>query len=70
MRSRAGIGRELASRVEQRVLSWLDTWRELISTVYMVSSVLTSDVSGGRVRGRPRFGWMDGVQAALCSRGI
>ena len=28
------------------------------------------DVSGGRVRGRPTLGWMDGVKVDLGSRGI
>ena len=28
------------------------------------------EVSGGRVRGKPRLGWMDGVNAALGSRGM
>ena len=32
--------------------------------------VLIADVSGGRVRGRPRLGWMDGVMVALCGRGM
>ena len=32
--------------------------------------VLIADVSGARVRGRPRFGWMDDVKMALGSRGI
>ena len=27
-------------------------------------------VSGGRVRGRPRLGWMDGVMVALGNRGM
>ena len=27
-------------------------------------------VIGGRVRGRPRLGWMDGVKVALGSRGM
>ena len=32
---------------------------------------LTSlDVSGGRVRVRPRSGWMDGVKVALGGRGL
>ena len=29
-----------------------------------------AEVSGGRVRGRPRLGWMDGVKVALDNRGI
>ena len=28
----------------------------------MARMVLMADVSGGRVRGRPRLGWMDGVR--------
>ena len=32
--------------------------------------VLTAEVSGGRVLGRPRLGWMDGVKVALGRRGI
>ena len=30
--------------------------------------VLTSEISGGRLRGRLRLGWMDGVKMALGSR--
>ena len=29
-----------------------------------------AEVSGGRVRGRPRLGWMDGVTVALGSSGL
>ena len=32
--------------------------------------VLTAEVSGGRVRGRPRFGWMEGVKVTLGHRGM
>ena len=28
------------------------------------------EVSGGRVRGIPRFGWLDGVKVALGNRGM
>ena len=28
------------------------------------------EVSEGRVRGRPRLGWMDGVKVALGNRGM
>ena len=31
----------------------------------MARWVLMAEASGGRVRGRPRLGWMDGVKAAL-----
>ena len=33
-------------------------------------SVFMADVSGGRVRGKPRLGWMDGVMAALGNRSL
>ena len=29
-----------------------------------------AEVSGGRIRGRPRLGWMDGVKVALGNRGM
>ena len=32
--------------------------------------VLMAEVSGGRVRGIPRLGWMDGVKVALGNRGM
>ena len=32
--------------------------------------VLMAEVSGVRVRGRPRLGWMDGVKVALGNRGM
>ena len=36
----------------------------------MARRVLMVEVSGGRVRGRPRLGWMDGVKVALGNRGM
>ena len=36
----------------------------------MPRRVLMAEVSGGRVRGRPRLGWMDGVKVALGNRGM
>ena len=35
----------------------------------MARRVLMVEVSGGRVRGRLRLGWMDGVKVALGYRG-
>ena len=37
---------------------------------HMARRVLMAKVSGGQVRGRPRFGWMDGVKVALGNRGM
>ena len=36
----------------------------------MARKVLMADVSEGRVRCRPRLGWMDGVKMALGRRGM
>ena len=36
----------------------------------MARRVLMAEVSGGRVRGRPRLGWVDGVKVALGNRGM
>ena len=36
----------------------------------MARRVLMAEVSEGRVRGRPRLGWMDGVKVALGKIGM
>ena len=36
----------------------------------MAKTVLMSEVFGGRVQGRPRVGWMDGVEVTMGSRHI
>ena len=36
----------------------------------MARRILMAEVSGGRVRGRPRSGWMDGVNVALGNKGM
>ena len=57
MRRRAGIEREFASRADQRVLRWFGHV-ERMDVYRMARRVLMAEVSGGRVRGRPRLGWM------------
>ena len=58
VRGRAGI--EGSWRVERiRVLRWFG-YVERMDEYRMASSVLIADVSGGRVQGKPRLGWMDG----------
>ena len=69
MRRRAGIEGELASRTDQGVLRWFGHV-ERIDDYRMARRVLMADVSGGRVRGIPRLGWMDGVKVALGNRGM
>ena len=58
VRMRAGIERELASRAHQRVLRWF-MHVEKMDEYRMARRVLMAEVSGGGVRGRPKFfGWM------------
>ena len=65
---RVGIERKLVSRVDQRVLDGLGTWKEWMSSVWPEGC--RWQVNGGRVRGRPRLGWMDGVKMALGYREV
>ena len=69
MRRSAGIEMELASRADQRVLRWFGHV-ERMDEYRMARRVLMAEVSGLRVRGRPRFGWMDGVKVAFGNRGV
>ena len=69
VRRRAGIERELASRAYERVLR-LFGHVERMEEYHMARRVLMAEVSGGRVRGRPRLGWMDGVKVALGNRAM
>ena len=69
MRRRAGIERELASSADQKVLRWFGHV-ERMDDYRTARRVLMAEVSGGRVRGRPRLGWMDGVNVALGNRGM
>ena len=69
VRRRAGIERELASIADQRVLRWFGHV-ERIDDYRMARRMLMAEVSGGRVRGRPRLGKMDGVKVALGNKGM
>ena len=69
VRRRAGIEMKSASRADQRVLRCFGHVEGM--NEYRISKrVLMAEVSGGRVRGRPRLGWMDGVKVALGNRGM
>ena len=59
----------LASRADQRVLRWFGHV-ERMDDSRMARRALVAEVSGGRVRGRPRLGWMDGVKVVLGNRGM
>ena len=67
VRRRAGIEIELASRADQRVLRWFGHV-ERMDDYRKERRVLMAEVSGVRVRGRLRLGWMDGVKVASGNR--
>ena len=69
MRWRVGIEMEFVSRADQRVLRWFGHV-ERMDDYRTARRVLMAKVSGVRVLGRPRLGWMDGVQVALGNRGV
>ena len=69
VRRRAGIERELESRTDQRVLRWFRQV-ERMEEHRMARWVLMAGVSRGRVRGKPRLGWMDSVKVVLGNRGM
>ena len=62
---RAGIEKG----ADQRVLRWFGHV-ERMDDYRMARRALMAEVSGGRVRGRPRLGWMDGVKVPLGNRGM
>ena len=69
VRRRTEIERELASRADHRVLRWFGRVNRMDE--YLIARrVLIAKVSGGRVRGRPRLGWVDGVKVVFCNRGM
>ena len=53
VRRRAGIERELASRIDQRVLRWFGHV-ERMDEYRIARRVLMAEENGGRLRGRPR----------------
>ena len=65
---RTGIERELASRADQRVLRWFG-YLERMDQYRMARRVLMAEVSLGRVQGRPRLGWMNGVKVTVGNGG-
>ena len=69
VRKRAGMEMELASKADQRVLRWFGHV-ERMDDYRMARTVLMAEVSGERVRGRPRLGWMDGMKVALGNNGM
>ena len=61
--------RELAARVDKNVLRWFGHV-ERMDNEQLLKQVMHAKVNGRSARGRPRFGWMDGVKRALNDRGM
>ena len=53
--------------IRENVLRWFGRV-ERMDENRLATRVLMAEVNEGRVRGRPRFGWMDGVKVALGSK--
>ena len=67
VRARTGVRRELAARVDMNVLRW-SGHVERMDNERLLKKVMNAKVDGRSARGRPRFGWMDGVKRALNDR--
>lgn len=64
VRQRTEVVRKLSERVDQRVLSWYGHMVRM-GEECLTKRVWKAEVNGVRVRGRPRRGWMEGVERAL-----
>ena len=69
VRERTGVRKELATKVDMNVLRWFGHV-ERMDNERLTKRVMNAKVNGRNVRGRPRFGWMDGVKKSLNDRGI
>ena len=68
VRTRTGVRRELAARVDMNVLRWFGHV-ERMDNERLLKKVMNAKVNRS-ARGRPRFRWMDGVKRALNDRGM
>ena len=67
VRARTGGRREFAARIDMIVLRWFGHV-ERMDNERLLKKVMNAKVDGRSGRGRPRFGWMDGVKRALNDR--
>ena len=69
---RAGVDKELTSRIDQRVLRWFGHVERMDEhhILRRVSMHAMVEVSGLRVQSRPRLGWMDGLNVTLGRKGM
>ena len=67
VRERTCVRRELAARADMNVLGWFGHV-EKMDNERRLKKVMNAKVDGRSARGRPRFGWMDGVKRAVNDR--
>jgi len=69
VRRRVGVVKELSRKSDERLLMWFGHM-ERMSDERLTKKVMRAKADGRAMRGRPRFGWMDGVKCALNERGL
>ena len=69
IRRRAGIKETLAEKVERRMLQWFEHV-ERMEEGRWPKKVKAAKVESRQGRGRPWFGWLDGVKKALAVREV
>ena len=69
VRERTGVMCDLAGRADESVLRWFGHV-ERMNDERLTKRVMNSCMIGNRPRGRPKYGWMDGVKRALNARGM
>ena len=67
VRARKGVRRELAARVDMNVLRWFGQV-ERMDNKRLLKKIMNAKVDGRSATGRPKFGWIDGVERALNDR--
>ena len=60
VRARTGVRRELAARLDMNIFRWF-AYVERMVNERLLKKVMNVKVDGRSARGRPRLGWMDGV---------
>ena len=69
VRRRVGVEREMAERVDERVLNWFGHV-ERMEGERLTKRVYEASVEGARGRGAPPKGWMSGLKEILGNRGM
>ncbi len=64
-----GVVRKMSERVDLSVLSW-NGHVVMMGEERLTKPVWKAEVSGPNLRGRPRRGWMEGVERALGIQGM